>query len=60
MSILWGLMKDHGASVEDGELRQLSAQHTAIRHGRLGCICWRSAVGMGLQPYHEACEIQSR
>ena len=50
MSILWGLMKEHGASVEEDELRQLSAGTQRYATGQ-SAVFVDGRVGMGLQPY---------
>ena len=50
MSILWGLMKEHGASVEEDELRQLSACTQRYATGD-SAVLVDGRVGMGLQPY---------
>jgi len=50
MSILWGLMKEHGASVDEAELRQLSACTQRYATGD-SAVFVDGCVGMGLQPY---------
>src|ERR1700761_4589262 len=61
MSILWGIMKEPGATVRDAELLDL-ADHTRLYATGEPAVLTRGRVGLGLQLYrsHSRSEMDIR